>query len=251
MKWFVLFFLLAGSILLVAQESVPSGTLLPVTLNSSFESGHAKPGDIITGTIAQDVPLPSGQSIRRGSKLIGRVVSLSAGSPVRATLAFDSLMMNGKRVPVDTNVRAIASFMMIQDAQVPTMGPDKGTPASAWTTVQIGGDVVYRGGGPVMNANEVVGKPVPNGVLGKVRPALGENCRGAIDGNNAPQALWLFSSDACGVYGMSDLSIVHAGRTDPTGQFILASQKGSLKIPRGTGMLLRVNGSDGPAASAR
>ncbi len=185
MKWFVLFFLLAGSILLVAQDSVPSGTLLPVILNSSFESGHAKPGDIITGTIAQDVPLPSGQSIRRGSKLLGRVVSLSGGSPARATLAFESLMMNGKRVSIDTDVRAIASFMTIEDAQVPTMGPDKGTPASAWTTVQIGGDVVYRGGGSVMSADEVVGKPVPNGVLGKARPSLDKSCRGAIDGNNA------------------------------------------------------------------
>lgn len=241
MKACLFFFLLTGSLLLVAQEAVPSGTLLPITLNSSFHSSHAKAGDVIVGTIAQDVPLPSGQSIRRGSKVFGRVVHVGSGSPAQATLAFDSLKMNGKTVPIETDVRAIASFMMIQDAQVPAMGPDKGTPASAWTTVQIGGEVVYRGGGPVMNAGEVVGKPVPGGVLGQARARVGAPCRGAIDGNNAPQALWLFSSDACGVYGMSDLSIVQSGRTEPVGQIELASQKETLKVPRGTGMLLRVN----------
>jgi hypothetical protein len=86
-----------------------------------------------------------------------------------------------------------------------------------------------------------VGKAVNGGVLSQVRAKEGTNCRGAIDGNDSPQALWVFSSDACGIYGLEHISITHAGRTDPTGVIVLTSNNGKLKIAAGTGMLLRVS----------
>src|SRR4029077_6709528 len=111
------------------------------------------------------------------------------------------------------------------------------------TTVQVGGDVVYGEGGVVTaaeNANQVVGKAVNGGVLSRVRAREGTKCRGPIEGNDSPQALWVFSSDACETYGLEHISIVHAGRTDPTGVIVLASDAGNLKIPGGAGMLLRI-----------
>ncbi len=111
------------------------------------------------------------------------------------------------------------------------------------TTVQVGGDVVYGEGGPVTTAddgNQVVGKAVDGGVLVKVRAREGTRCRGALDGNDSPQALWVFSSDACGAYGLDHISIAHAGRTNPTGVIALASAAGNFKLHPGTGMLLRV-----------
>ncbi len=75
------------------------------------------------------------------------------------------------------------------------------------TTVQVGGDVVYGEGGPVTtgeNANEVVGKAVAGGVLSRVRAKEGTKCRGAIDGNDSACTLWVFLSDACGAYGLSN-----------------------------------------------
>jgi hypothetical protein len=53
--------------------------------------------------------------------------------------------------------------------------------------------------------------------------------------------LWVFSSDACGVYGFDHLHIAHAGRTAPAGVVSLVSDQGELKIPAGTGLLLRIS----------
>lgn len=58
----------------------------------------------------------------------------------------------------------------------------------SWTTVQVGGDVVYRGNSSVMRGSEIVGKPVSDGVV-------------EFDDNHKPQAVGVFSLDASGTYG--------------------------------------------------
>ena len=73
-----------------------------------------------------------------------------------------------------------------------------------------------------------------------VGPAASQG-QGPVAGNTNPQALWVFSSDACGTYGMENLKISHAGRTNPVGIISLASDNSKLRIPNGTAMLLRVN----------
>ena len=72
-------------------------------------------------------------------------------------------------------------------------------------------------------------------------PVLGR--KGAIDDYDRPQALWVFSSDACGIYGLERIRIAHAGRTAPIGVVVLVSASGSgtLELPSGAGMLLRVS----------
>ncbi len=83
-------------------------------------------------------------------------------------------------------------------------------------------------------------------VLVHVSAKPGSPCRGDIEGNDRPQALWVFSSDACGVYDFTDLTILHAGRTSPIGQITLASDHGDMNVRAGSGMLLRVNRKPGP-----
>ena len=212
---------LAFSIKLIAQNSIPAGTILPLRLNSSLNAKKTKSGRAISASVMQDVPLPNASKIRAGAKVIGHVVAVkraSTASGVTMSLRFDTLMVSRQRIPVVTSLRALASKMAVHDAQLPENGPDRGTSENSWTTDQIGGEVVYRGGGPVANGFGVVGKPAPNGVLVHVGSRSGTKCRGEIDGNNLPQALWVFSSDACGVYDLPGVTIIHAGRTGPMGE---------------------------------
>jgi hypothetical protein len=197
----------------------------------------------------QDVPLSSGVLIRAGSKVLGHIVEVKPATRserARLSLQFDKLVASHQTISITTNLRAIAGFMGVLEAQTPPIGPGEGDVYAWLTTVQVGGDVLYGEGGPVTSAedpNEVVGKSVRGGVLSQVRAKEGTKCRGPIDGNNSPQALWVFSSDACGTYRLEHITIVHAGRTDPTGVIVLASDNRNLKIAEGAGMLLRVTGN--------
>jgi hypothetical protein len=235
----------SGATSLLQQSVVAPGTILPIRLNSSLSSRKSKPGDVISGRIMQDVPLQNGSSIHRGTRVMGRVLSVAPaanGGDAQISFQFDSIQSGHSAIAVTTNLRALASPSEIDDAQLPLYGGDRGTPSTAYTTVQIGNDeVVYRGGGPVARGDIVVGKPVYGGVLVTVSSAPDAPCRGAIEGNNQPQALWLFSSDACGVYGYAGVSISHAGRTNPSGQIVLSTSGRELNIRGGSGMLLRVD----------
>ncbi len=227
-----------------AQSSIPAGTILPVGLNSSLNSRKLKPGQIIHGRVMQDVPLAPGSKIHAGTKVIGHVIDVKPANGAgggQVSLRFDTLMVSKQRVPITANLRALASPMDVEAAQVPESGPDRGTSQAAWTTDQIGGEVVYRGGGPVANGLRSVGEPTYGGVLVRVSAKPGTNCRGDMEGNDRLQALWVFSSDACGTYGFADLALVHAGRSNPVGEISLASDHGDINVRAGSGMLLRVN----------
>ena len=139
-----------------------------------------------------------------------------------------------------TNLRALASMMDVEEAQVPPTGPDRGTPWAWRTRNLIGEEVAYGEGGPVAHGTDIVGQALADGVLVPVRPNPVSRCRGALSGNAEPQALWVFSSDACGLYELPKLTLAHAGRTDPVGLIKLLSDMGNVKVPAGSGMLLRV-----------
>ena len=237
--------LLMSSVGLFAQNAIPPGTILPVQLNSSLRSDKVKPGQSISARLMQDVPLPAGAKIHAGATVIGHVIavkSASNGTGAEISVCFDSLKSGALHIPLVTNLRALATMVDVYEAQIPESGPDRGTSEYSWTTDQIGGEVDYRGGGAIVHDSEVVGHSVPNGVLVRVSSEPGTKCRGEVYGNDRPQALWVFSSDACGLYDFPDVTLAHAGRTPPFGEITLQSNKGNVNIRAGSGMLLRVNG---------
>ncbi len=227
-----LLFLLAAVVWSFAASAPPSGTVLPVQLSTNLDS-HLKPGKQIHATIMQEVPLPGGDKIPEHSKLVGHVVS---SAPNEVVFQFDSLRVRGHAIPIAVSLRAIAGPLNVEEAQLPTNAVDLGTSSDDWNTNQIGGEVAIRGS-QLMDANAVVGKALLEG--GALAPLM-SSPRGC-SGGEIQQALWVFSSSACGVYGYPELTIVHAGRTEPVGRIALRSN-GKLLIRGGSGLMLRVVG---------
>lgn len=228
---------------LFAQNSIPPGTILPARLNTSLNLRKIHPGQRITARIMQDVPLPSGRKVRAGSRLAGEILGVDpggSGKPARLGFRFDRLDDLHHSVRVHTSLRVLASLMEVEDAQTPPTGPDRGTPWVWATRNLIGGEVAY-GTGPVARGTEIVGEGLIDGVLMPARANERLGCRGEVDGNSKSQAFWVFSSDACGVYGLGDLQISHAGRTPPVGEVMLSSTTGRVNVRAGSGLLLRVN----------
>lgn len=225
------------------EISVPPGTILPVRLGS-LSSQKAKKGDMIKARIMQDIPLENGAKLRAGSRVLGRVIDVSPAKPgqkATLTIKFDTVVRSKESIPLVTHLRAIASTLEIEFAQVPPIGPSESDVYDWLSTTQVGGEVVYGKGGEVYNGDRVVGRSVYDGVLAQVNAKEGTQCHGAVEGNDRPQAFWVFSSDACGAYGFISMTISHTGRTDPRGEIVLVSEQGPLKIRSGSGMLLRVD----------
>ena len=220
----------------MAQSVVPAGTILPISLDASLNGAKVQPGQAVRATLMQSIP---GTRIHRGARVLGTVLHAKPGGSQLA-LRFDTIRIHGQTLPIRTSLRALASFLEVEGALIPEEMAIRGTTPETATTEQIGGDQVYRGGGPVTAGLRVVGTPAPNGVLAAPRVSLGEPCRAAVAGNDRPQALWVFSTDACGIYGYAQLRIRHAGRTDPEGVIVLVSDKNKILLRSGTGMLLRV-----------
>ena len=222
-----------------AQESIPPGTILPLQLNSAIDSKKMHAGQTIRAQLMQDVPLPDGSRLRKGARVLGSIVAVKSGDPrAEVVFRFDTLVTGKRRIAITTHLRALATMMDVHAAQLPLGGPDRGTSDFVRTTVQIGGEAVYHGGGPVTHGSDVVGKSVVDGVL--VLPAATAPCRGDLEGNERPQALWVFASDACGLYDLPELTLAHAGRSELRGEITIASTNGRVKIRPGSGLLLRV-----------
>jgi hypothetical protein len=231
------------------QEGIPAGTILPVVLRTTLSTGKAKQGERIQGELAQDVPLPGGSKLRKGTKVEGEVVEVvkaANGPSGKIALRFDKLILRGRPTTIATDLRAIAGFMTVREASEPDLGNGESEVAQWLPTTQIGGDTVYGVGGTVNSAHDaglVVGKSLMSGgVLVEVSANAAGGCRGALENNNSPQALWVFSSDACGVYGKSKVRIAHAGRSEPIGTIVLEVQDDRTELRNGDGLLLRVLG---------
>ena len=226
-------------------QRIPAGTALPVTLDSTLDARKVKTDQTISATVRQDVPLSPAPMLEDGTKIparshvYGRVLDVGkkadGGSYIR--IAFSRVRAKGVDIPVVTSLRALAFWLDVRDAQLPTHVPYRGEGPYNWNTLQIGGDVVYRGGGHVMAGDQVVGVPVANvGVLAELTPVNKPGCEAGSEHRRL--ALWVFSSSACGAYGFGgEVEVGHAGDREPVGEIVLHSP-GNVNVHSGSALLL-------------
>ena len=229
---------------LMGAQSLPAGTALPVEVGSSLNAKSAKPGQKIEGKLMQEVRLPSDVILKKGSSVTGHVISAKKpGGGASIVVQFDRLQSDKQTIPLNVSLRALASSTDVFNAGLPTGPSSTGEFSGNWITRQVGGELVFRGRGYVASNEGRVGTWSGNGVWGKLQPA--DDCP-ASDGNGAEQALWVFSTSACGTYGLEDVKLAHAGRSAPVGQITLDSSK-DIEIRGGSGWLLLVNAASAGA----
>ncbi len=237
----VVVLILLSAVFSVAQQ-LPVGTMLPVALSTAINADKDRAGERISDKLAQYVTV-DGMRLPRGTEVQGRILRVEPGagnSPSQVALAFDNIRIQGRDMPITTSVRALASMQAVFDAQLPTnLIDDYGSSIRDWNTLQVGGQSVYRGDGTVMEGAEVVGKATIVGeVFGAPKTSPRSPC--ARDrASNTEQSFWVFSTDACGVYGFEGLRLTHAGRSEPVGEVVLESP-GKLQVRAGSGLLLMV-----------
>jgi hypothetical protein len=224
----------------IPSQDVPAGTVIPVMLRTSLNAAKDRVGKKIEGRVMQNVRTPSGRTIREGSRMIGHVVNVthpgSSGSSL--VVKFDALEEEGRTTALTTSLLALASTASVRDAQLPITANSDTDPVSQWVTRQVGGDVVHRGQGRVASHDGVLGTWVGgSSVLIKLTPNPKAGC-GEGPGYERAQAVWIFSSAACGAYGLN-VKIASAGTTPPLGEILITSHR-NVDIGDGSAWLLTV-----------
>ena len=224
----------------LAAQEMPAGTAIPMMLGKGFETNSAA-DKTLEGEVMQDIRTPSGIAVSKGAKVVGHVVGVTkaSSSGTSITLRFDAIEDRGRRIPIHVSLLALASMMDVSGAQTPLNSSSSNDPTNEWVTRQIGGDIVRRGQGKVLSNTGEVGKWLDGTA---VRIKLTPNpARGCPNGPayDSEQSVWLFSSDACGIYGYGDLEIAKSGSRSPIGDIVLRSPK-NVKIRGGSGWLLTV-----------
>ena len=236
---------LLSALAMLVTSGIPAGTALPVALSATLDAKKDKPGQKIEARLMQGIRLPSGEKIKAGAHVAGHIVEVTKvpGGGSRMTLKFDQLNAGGRTIPLTLSARAIAASPSVYQAEVPVDAESNYEPSNQWVMKQVGGEIVNRGRGRITSDEGLVGR-WDGEPWGKLTTADEGDCT-AAEGNGIEQALWVFSTSACGLYGLEGMKLVHNGRTDPVGQIILESSK-DLRIGGGSGWFLLVGGA--PAA---
>jgi len=221
------------------SQELPAGTAIPVSLSSSLNSNE-KADKKIEGKVMQDVPLPSGRKVRKGSRVTGHIVaSAQEASGARLVIKFDTIQNEKNKLPLNVALLALATVADIGNAQSPAGQNSDIFPKNQWVTRQVGGDTVDRAQGKVASREGLVGTWIEgSSVLAKLTPNPDAGCPTG-PGYDRDQAVWVFSSGACGIYGLKNVKVVASGRLPPFGEITLAS-KDNIEIHGGSGWLLIV-----------
>jgi hypothetical protein len=225
--------------------SLPAGTAIPITFPHTLDAAKLKVGDAVTTKTDQVILGSGGAPIPRGSQLMGSVVevqpSKSSADPSELAIKFETLKVRDQVFTIHVALRALASFVDSYSTRSPAV--DNGYPESS-VYRQVGGDYFYPDDVVYSNDWDEVGKSTHEGVFVKLEGIQLSKSRNHVvcDSTNTVQAVGVFASGACGVYGFMDLTVVAAG-SDNSGAIRFASSKHTVKIASGSSALLQVVGT--------
>ena len=92
----------------ILAQTVPANTPVYVTLDQSVSSKTAKAGQILSGSVSQNVVVSGKTAIPKGSRANLAVASVQASgrlsTPAKLYVRLDSVVVNGRTIPARTNL---------------------------------------------------------------------------------------------------------------------------------------------------
>jgi hypothetical protein len=236
----------------LAVAQAPTATLLsprttlPISFDHSIDSKHVHVGDVISARTTQPVHLSNGQAIPAGSRISGHVTASDAfvfdPTPYakqrqgQLAIHFDSIDAQGKSLPLNIYVRALADPLTAWAARRPKPSDED----SLGTLTQIGGDQVTPSQNGVMSQDgDIVGYQKRGGIYAHLISASG-NSPDSCDASDTEESMGLFSASACGLYGFADSALIGTGKTGEHSTLTIASRRRSPKIWAHSTALLEV-----------
>ncbi len=227
------------------SADLSGGTKIDATLAGSLDAKKSKPGDRVEARTAQDVKQDGKVVMKKGTTLVGHVTQAEARTSGQTQsqlgIAFDHAMMNGREVPFNATIQALAAS---QSSAAAAVGSDDlalsgGTMGAASGTARGGGGllggVASTAGGAAGTVVNTAGS-VSGNAAGTVNAAT--HSAGAVGGLTSAGRL---SSNSSGVFGLQGLSINSAASSATQGSMIVSPTK-NVHLDSGTQMLLSVTG---------
>jgi hypothetical protein len=232
-----------------ANGSLASGTAFNAALSSPIDSKKCKPGDAVTAHNTEPVKSDGKTVVPKGSKLVGHVTQASARAKGESEsslgILFDkAILKNGREIPLNAGIQAIASA----ESAASAASPDMGTMGSAGGSAAGSGSAGGRGalGGVTSTAGGAVGAVtntaanVGGAAGGAVNSTAGAGgsiagaSKGAAGGLNAAGQL---TSNSQGVFGLNGLNLTTAASNATQGS-VITSAGTNVHLDSGTRMLL-------------
>lgn len=244
-----------------AQADATGSSEMNATLSKPVDVRKAKPGDQVTATNDRDAKAADGTSIKRGSKLVGRVTkaqpldksaSGSAGAQSMLSIVFDrAILKDGHEVPLNATIQAVSAAE--SEAALGSNAGGAGMSAAgsgAGSARGTGGGLLGGAhgavGGGLSTAGGVAGG-VGHGVSGTAGAVTGATAHsaGAVGGLNSSGML---TSGSKGVFGLNGLEFASSSTGSAQGSVITSATR-DVRLDGGTRMLLS-NSAGGSAMAS-
>ncbi|HEY1283529.1 MAG TPA: hypothetical protein VGE96_03530 [Steroidobacteraceae bacterium] len=245
------------------SASAGGGAATNAVLQGSLDAKKAKPGDPVQAKTTEPASTPDHGTLPKGTRLLGHVTEAKAAGKgeSQSTLSFvfdRAVLKDGREIPVNTVVHALAAADGTADASGPDVGGAMNGGAGAM------GGAASRGGGLVGGVSGAasgalggttggVGR-VAGGASGAVGSTLGASGRalsgsaGAVGGIDAKGML---SRESQGVFGLKNTTLTQSASGSAGSAATLTSADRNVHLDSGTRMLLSVESAaaNQPAAT--
>ena len=233
------------------QQTSRISTAVPIVFTRGIDASKAKPGDMIATKTIQEVFLPNGSEIPKGTTILGHVTDARSFSfdpapyaiqqPSVLSIHFDAVLTKDGTTKAIMSVRALADWSDSEDAMRPQPTDEHDI---VGTMFLIGGDS-YRADEKSVTSQDgdIVGYSRKGGVFARLLQSEYTSryshfeCEGSGD---AEQSVGIFSPSACGLYGLQDVYMADNGLGEDLGTFRLESRRHTVKLYAQSTALLQI-----------